>query len=218
VINLAIVDDHAILREGLISFFSGERGIKVSFDASNGLECLERLPSKPETNLIITDIDMPVLDGIQLAKIVTEKYSHIKLIALSMHHSESVVKKFIQAGGVAFILKSDSGIKLADVIRIVHASGRHLDEWVKEEYFNNKEPLTAKFNKKHDLHSLSANERKFLEMLPTDLSYAEIAFVLHVSPRTVENYRNSLFQKLEVNSRTALVITAIKRKLIKLID
>lgn len=210
-IQLAIADDHPIIREGLHSLFQCFSDISVNFTANDGLNCISQMEAFPNTDILLTDIDMPGMDGIMLTSVIKEKFTHLKVIGLSLYNNESVIKKMIKAGAASFLCKTAEPEEIINTIRAVQSNQRATNQYVQDSYFEDTEPDTMKLMKKTDLNDISKKEKEFIHLNASDLSYKEIASVMNVSPRTVDNYRDSLYRKLNVKSRVGLVLSALKK-------
>lgn len=214
-IQLAIADDHPIIREGLNSLFQCFSDISVNFTAYDGLSCISQMEAFPTTDILLTDIDMPGMDGIMLTLVIKEKFKHLKVIGLSLYNNESVIRKMIKAGAASFLCKTAEPEEIIDTIREVQLNHRVANQYVKYSYFEDAEPDTIKLIKKTDLNDISRKEKEFIQLNASDLSYKEIASIMNVSPRTVDNYRDSLYRKLNVKSRVGLVLSALKNGFIR---
>lgn len=214
-IQLAIADDHPLIREGLQSLFQSISDFNVNFTANDGLSCICNMEAFPNTDILLTDIDMPGMDGIMLTSIIREKFTHLKVIGLSLYNNESVIKKMIKAGAVSFLCKTAEPEEIINTIREVEKYNRATNQYAKEFFFEDSEPDTIKLIKKADLNDISRKEKEFIQLNASDLSYKEIASIMNVSPRTVDNYRDSLYRKLNVKNRVGLVLSALKNGFIR---
>lgn len=213
-ITIALVDDHTITRKGIKTVIELHRNIKVVMEASNGKELLDQLAdARVLPHIVILDITMPVMDGYTTLERLQKKYPAIKIIAFSLFYEEDTVINMITQGACGYIPKSADPATLAEAIFAVHARGIYLGELAKKEYFRKPDPAKKKpgFSGKQ---FLSVKEVEFIKLAATNLNYREIAEAMEVSPKTIENYRDSLFQKLSIKNRAALVIYGFKNGLI----
>ena len=211
-INLFIVDDHKLFREGLMLLLKNDELIKNIYEASNGSEFLEAIKEyKPD--LVFMDIDMPELNGIETTKKAIEKYSDLKIIALSMYGNEEYYYKMIEAGAKGFLLK-DSGIgdvKTA-IKSVLNGSNYFSQELLYNLVKNIKDTGTlVDFNE-----SLSKRELEILYHICMGLSNQEIADKLFLSKRTVDKHRSNILSKTNTKNTASLVMFAIKNKLIEI--
>lgn len=212
-ISLALVDDHVITRKGIKTIIELHPGIRVILEASNGKELLEKLVPARLPDIVILDINMPVMNGFQTIRELQARHPSIKIIVYSLIYEEDTVINMIVSGACGYITKSADPSTLAKAIITVHTKGFYLGELVKKEYF--RKSTTDKkrlgFNGKK---YLSPRELEFIKLAATSLTYKEIAEIMEVSPKTIENYRDSLFQKLEIKNRAALVLFGFKNGLV----
>lgn len=212
-ILVALVDDHTITRRGIKTVLELHPEIQVSFEAANGIELLEKIKGNPLPDIVILDINMPEMNGFQTIRHLTEKFATIKIIVFSLINEKDTVLNMINSGACGFISKSADPDTLANAVLSVIASGYYLSELVKKAYFQNAKLHKTKpgFNGRQ---YLTPKELEFIRLSATNLNYKEIAIELTVSPKTLENYRDSLFSKLSINNRAALVLFGIKNGLI----
>lgn len=204
-IRIALADDHAILRKGLAELINDMPGLRIVADADNGRELLGRMEALDEQpNVCILDINMPEMNGYQTAAALREKYEDINILALSMYDSEFNIIKMLRAGAQGYLLKNVAPAELERAIHSVHEHGFYHSESVTGRM------LRMLHDRKTGKDELSANEEQFLVLCCTELTYKEIAEKMFKSPRTIDGYREDLFTKLGVTSRTGLVLYALK--------
>lgn len=214
-IKIAMVDDHILLRDALATVIDQFENCKVILLAANGKELLDRLQPDNLPDLIMLDLNMPELDGFETAKYLRIHYPEIYVLVLTMYDSEITLLRLLQAGARGFLKKDIHPGELKVAIQSVMIAGYF--------YSNNSAGKLVNLFKKErsaggqtDWLGMSDNELKFLKLASTDLTYKEIAAVMEVSPRTIDNYRDSLFLKLNVKSRVGLAIYAIKSGIVTL--
>jgi two-component system invasion response regulator UvrY len=213
-ISVALADDHLITRTGIKTILQLHKFIKVETEASNGIELLDKL-SRCEIlpDIAIIDITMPLMNGFDTVKELHKLYPSIKVIAFSLIYEEDAVINMITLGACGYIPKSADPSLLAEAVFAVHEKGFYLGELVKKEYFNTYNTLKKRpaFTGKQ---LLTQKEVAFIKLAATNLNYKEIADIMEVSPKTVENYRDSLFVKLEIKNRAALALYGFKNGLV----
>jgi two-component system invasion response regulator UvrY len=216
-IQLALVDDHVITRKGIKTILELHPDLKVVLEASNGKELLETLAAIKPPDVIILDINMPMMNGYQTIEELQVKYPAIKVIAFSLIEEEDTVINMISLGACGYINKNADPSTLADAVITAHKKGFYLSELVKKEYFRKyaTDKKRPGFNGKQ---YLSPKEIQFLKLAASNLNYKEIAVIMEISPKTVENYRDSLFMKLDIKNRAALTLYGLKNGLIDLFD
>ncbi|WP_029287598.1 response regulator transcription factor [Pedobacter sp. R20-19] len=208
-ISIAIVDDHTLFRSGLASLLDEFDEIKVLFEGINGLDLQNKIKNHPDLQLILMDINMPVMDGYAATKWVKENYPNINILALSMLEDEKAIIGMLKAGAGGYMLKESTPIDLLNAIKAITEKGFYVNDLVSGRLLVALKDGDAK-------PIFSARELTFLQHCSSELTYREIADLMNVSPRTVDNYRESLFAKLNIKSRTGLVVYAIKNNLIKI--
>lgn len=212
-ISLAIVDDHTLFRSGVANLLSEFEEIEVLFQASSGKDLQQKLSEDNLPDIILMDITMPQMDGYEATKWVTAQYPGISVLALSMFDDEKSIINMLRAGACGYLLKESNASDLLEAIKITKEKGLFINENVSGRMLmslrNGTKVSTA------DL-KLSDREMEFLQFCSTELTYKEIAYKMNVSPRTVDNYRESLFAKLNIKSRTGLVVYGIRNSLISI--
>lgn len=204
-IRIALADDHAILRKGLAELINSMPGLQIIMDADNGADLMRQLDKAVEMpHLCILDINMPEMNGYQTARAIRTAYPEIRILALSMFEDEFNIIKMLRAGAQGYLLKNVQPEEMGKAIRDVHLQGYYYSGPVTGKLVSlmQKESSTA--------DELSKVEEEFLGYCCTELTYKEIAERMFKSPRTIDNYRDSLFSKLGVTSRTGLVLYALK--------
>lgn len=211
-VKVAIVDDHTLFRQGLSLLLSATPDVNVIFDAENGIEMMQKLKGGGLPEVILLDIDMPVMDGFQTVEWLRTNQPQIKVLALSMFEDERSILGMLRNGACGYLLKETRGAELIHAIKTVVADGYYLNNQVSGKLLRNIQNQDVK-----QLHEkFSANERKFLELCCSEFTYKEIAGKMNLSPHTIDNYREALFLEFGIRSRTGLAIFAIKNNLVKL--
>ena len=206
-INIAIVDDHTLFRSGLSSLLSEFDEINVVLEATNGIDLQEKIKSYPNTQLLLMDINMPLMDGYTTTKWIKERYPELHVLALSMFEDEKAIIGMLKAGAGGYLLKESKPSEVLAAIKAIINKGFYINELVSGRLlFSLKQADTKPI--------FSERELIFLQHCSSELTYKEIANLMNVSPRTVDNYRESLFAKLNIKSRTGLVVYGIKHQLI----
>ncbi|MCX2433120.1 response regulator transcription factor [Pedobacter sp. GR22-10] len=208
-ISIAIVDDHTLFRSGLASLLDEFDEIKVLFEGINGQDLQHKIKTHPDLQLILMDINMPVMDGYTATKWVKENYPNVNILALSMLEDEKAIIGMLKAGAGGYMLKESTPNELLTAIKAINEKGFYVNDLVSGR-------LLVALKDGDTKPIFSARELTFLQHCSSELTYREIADLMNVSPRTVDNYRESLFAKLNIKSRTGLVVYAIKNNLIKI--
>lgn len=204
-IQIAIADDHVIMRNGLSTLIASFPGFKVMLEADNGKELIEKLQqSSVKPDIVILDISMPVLNGYETLIELKKKWPDIKVLVLSMYNNEFSIIKMLRNGAKGYILKACDPNELNQALTDIHTRGFYNSELVSSRFFQ-----LIHSNNEHLLPRISDKEFQFLTHCCTELNYREIAQLMGMSTRTVEGYRDSLFEKLNLNTRIGLVMYAI---------
>ena len=211
-IRIGLVDDHQLFLKSLSLMLESLKGFDVIIEALNGADLQEKLRHKKVLpDIIVLDVNMPVMDGIETAKWLQEAHPEIRLVALSMNDKDNTIIKMIRAGCCAYILKDIHPNMLEDALHQVHQKG----------YFNSDASnihfrrLLVKAEDEFHLN-ITPKELEFLQLACSDMTYKEIATAMSLSERTIDGYRESLFQKLHVQSRVGLCLEALRKELVKL--
>jgi len=206
-IHIAIVDDHTLFRNGVAALMSEFGELKIVFEAENGEQMQQMLIKHPLPQVILMDINMPVMDGYQATKWIKEKYPQIKVLALSMFEDDKAVIRMIKSGASGYVLKESKPRDLLEAIKTINEKGVYINEMVSGKLIRSVSG--------DDETRFSNNELEFLKLCCSELTYKEIAEKMFVSPRTVDNYREALFLKLNMKTRTGLVLYAIQNEIFK---
>jgi len=210
-----IADDHVMLREALCQLIEGFPNFKVTGQAGNGHEVLRKFRNGNIPDVLLLDIRMPLLDGTETARLVREEFPSVRIIALTMFQEDHYVLRMIRNGASAFLRKDAAPAELMAAIRQVRSGSFYHNELVSSAMLKNvvHEPGSGKGD-----DQLNERQREFLRLASTELTYKEVADRMRVSVRTVDGYRDELFQRLNVRSRVGLVRYAIRNQLVEWCD
>ena len=206
-IRVLLVDDHQIIIDGLQSLLISEVGIRVISNANNGREAIELLRVL-DVDVVLMDIDMPVMNGLDTAKIVKEKYSNTKVIILSMHSEKAMVKDLIELGVDGYLLKNTSKDELIGAIKKVSEGGRYFSTDVTLSLLEKEN--TNKLNITNSGIKLTVREIEIIKLIAEGYTNKEIGDQLFISHRTVDTHRTNLMKKIEVNNVAGIISYAIK--------
>lgn len=208
-IRVFLADDHAIVRDGLRMLLEAQRDIEVIGEASNGRQTVHQV-KQLQPDVVIMDIAMPELNGIDATKLILKTDPSIKVIILSMHATTEHIFQAIKTGAQGYILKESAGNELIDAIQVVHKGRRYLSKHISDimldDYFHQSKVSVSK----SPLDLLSSREREVLQLVVEGKASAEIARTLNLSPKTIETYRSRLMTKLGLKDIPALVKFAIQ--------
>lgn len=207
-----IADDHDIVRRGLRGILEGESSCRVVAEASDGLTAAQ-LVEKHKPQVLILDLNMPRLHGIEVLRQTRTSSPNTRVIVLSMHHDEPYVIESLRAGASAYILKGSESQEITQALKEVLTGRRFLSATLSEWAIN---ALVAKPADDSDpLQSLTQRERMVVQLAAEGHTNAEIAEKLFISPRTAETHRTNLLRKLGLHTQTDLVRFAIRKGLIQ---
>ena len=216
-IGIFLVDDHQIVRDGIKALLHDAPEIVISGEASNGKELFERVSSS-NTDIILMDISIPDISGIELTKQISETYPEIKVLILSMYTQEDFITNAIAAGAKGYLPKNTTRHELLNAITKIHEGNEYYSDTISKiilkNYISNvrksKEPETEK-NKEETV--ISSREKQILQMVIEGLSNQDIADKLFISIRTVESHKNHIMQKLGIKSMIELIKYAIRNNI-----
>lgn len=207
--SVVVVDDHTLLSQAIQSMVDTFENFSVLYTCKNGKELLEMMSisSKNIPNVILMDVNMPIMNGIEATSLLTQKYPSVQVMALSVEDDDSTILKMLKAGAIGYLLKDTEKNTLEKALVEIVENGfyhtnnvtnllmKSLNGFVKEEI------------------TLKEHEIAFLKLACTELTYKEIAEIMLLSPKTIDGYRDALFTKCNVKNRVGLVIYAIKNKI-----
>lgn len=215
-IKIIVVDDEALFRKGLGFIISREPNFSVIHEANNGQELITFLRSTYELpDIVIMDLKMPIINGVEATKIIHKEFPEIKIIALTSYHSKAFIANMIDVGACAYLLKSTSPEELIFTINEVANKGFYYSEEVvnviKEASLSG-----SKLKSYLDKNMLSEREIEVLKLICKQKNAAEIGDYLFISPRTVEGHRTNLLLKTNSKNVAGLVIFALQNNLVNL--
>ena len=209
--TIAIVDDHDLMAKALSGLVQKYEEYEVIYEANNGKELLSRIKLNMIPDVVLLDISMPEMDGFETALWLKNNYPEIKVIALSMNDKEESIVGMLRNGARGYLLKGCKPFELKQALDAVVQKGFYYTEFVTGQLIKSLNPETL--HNPQDALRLNDREKEFIKWSCSDLTYAEIADKMCVSPRTVDGYRESVFQKLNVKSRVSLAMEAVRLKL-----
>lgn len=212
--NIVLTDDHVLLRNGLASLVKS-LGHTVLFEADNGRDFISKFDPSITPDIILMDINMPEMDGFETTLWLKQNHPKIKVVALSMYDNESSIIRMMKSGAKGYILKDSDPAELKEAIESLLSRGYYYSDLVNSKImqaFNNFDDAN---NDIKTLVQISEKETEFLKLICTELTYKEIADKLKISPRTVDNYRDSLFEKLQLKTRVGLAMFAAKNGIVQ---
>ena len=203
-IKILIVDDHAILRMGLISLFSGLRGFEIVGDAANGREGIQKA-QKHNPDVVIMDMMMPDMDGIDATRALADAMPAVKILILTTFGTSDGIARALEAGALGAIMKSADFKELANAVRIVASGKRYISE-----------EIARTLREDPPLPTLTPRQTQILEAIARGLSNPDISKALNISTPSVAEHVTSIFQKLGASNRTEAVAIALRKHLLKI--
>jgi DNA-binding NarL/FixJ family response regulator len=213
-IRIVLVEDHALVRSGIRLILENAPGIQVVREAGDGRQAVEAcVELRPD--VVLTDVEMPTLNGIEAAHQIHAAIPGVKIIMLSMHDDQAYVRASFSAGASGYLLKGAASSELLAAIEVVAAGGRYLSPGLNVAPAENRDTATRQLSKLQ-LDKLSAREQEVLQLIAEGCTNSQVGKVIHVSPRTVEFHRANIMQKLEIRTIAGLTKFAIQNGLTSL--
>lgn len=208
-IKIIIADDHKMFSDGIYSMLSDENNIEVVKVVENGKLLLEFLENRMDTDIVLLDINMQELNGVEAAKQIVKLYPKIKIIIVSMYKSPTIIKELIELGVDAYILKDAGKVELLNAINTVIKNNKYFDEDVKNSFLE--QFPSRKISSKIEL---TPREKEILKLICESFTTKQIAEALFISKNTVESHRKNLLSKTGSKNSIGLVKFAYENQLI----
>lgn len=212
-ISVLVVDDHTLMRQGLRRILE-EAGMNVIAEAENGAQAVD-LATRMEPDVILMDIQMPVMDGIEATRNIKKAKNEATIVILTMHEEEQFLFEAIKAGAIGYLLKSRAPQELIQVIEAANDGLSLLQPSMASKVLNEFSQLEKRQDEKAKHYAiLTSREREVLGCLAKGMSNKEIAAELFISDKTVKNHLSNIFEKLQINDRTTAAVMAVKEGLV----
>ena len=213
-INVMLADDHVLIREGIKQLLEFDGSMKVIAEASDGIECLEKLKNvKPD--ILLLDINMPNMNGIDVLKELKEKNDPLKVLILTVHSEVEYLVKAVDIGANGYILKDSGSAELKQAINAVIDEGSYIQPNLIPA-LNSR--LINRDMDREKLASLTKREVEILTQVACGMFNKEIAVNLNISERTVKNHISNIFKKIDASDRTQAVVFAIRNNIVNLYE
>lgn len=209
-IKVFLVDDHALVREGIVNSLVSQKHIQVVGEAKDGNEALEKL-SYIKTDVVIMDVSMPAMGGIEATRLIAKNYPDVNILVLSMYNEETRVREMLKAGALGYILKSTHMKELVEAIESVSKGQSYFTREVSSKIME--QLVRGRSGSANTLNKLTNREVQILKLISEEYTNHEIAEKLFISSRTVDTHRRNLIQKLQAKNTAGLVRYAIKNKI-----
>ena len=204
--TIILADDHAMLREGIRKIIERIKDVQISGEVNDGLELLELL-KRSSPNLVILDISMPNLRGLEAIREIKKTYPQVKVLVLTMHKKKEFLRQALRDGADGFLLKEDAGSELIRAVQTVRSGGKYLSPLLSG-------VLTSLAVEEEKTEVLTMRERAVLKLLAEGKRTQEIAAALYISPHTVRRHRSNIMEKLNIKNLADLVKYAISQSYI----
>ena len=214
--KVASVDDHRLFRKGLLSLIEmiGE-DIEVLFEADNGVDMQQKIDADNLPDIILMDISMPEMDGFESVEWLNKKHPGVKVLVVSMVENEESVIKMLKLGVKGYLSKDVEPQELHNALSAISSQGFYYTDFITGKLVHTLQQ-DAGIALAQDELALTKKEVTFIQLACSDMTYIDIANEMFLSPKTVDGYRTSLFEKLQVKSRVGLALYAVKHGYIKL--
>jgi two-component system response regulator NreC len=213
-IRILLADDHTLLRNGISAILEDEPDMAVVGEADNGREAV-RLADQLKPNVVLIDIAMPLLNGLEATRQIKHEHPEISVLVLTMYDNEEYFRKMLEVGASGYIIKRAAATELVSAIRAVYHGEAVLSPAITrlllEDYLNH-----DSHTEKDDPSALSSREREVLQLIAEGRTSREIAEILNLSVKTVQSHRTNLMQKLDLHDRGDLIKYAIQKKIIEI--
>lgn len=207
--TVVVVDDHTLLSQAIGGLVDGFDKFELAYLCKNGQELLDKLKTKRSTpDVVLMDVNMPILNGIETTEILKQDYPEIKVLALSIEEEEDTILRMLRAGARGYLMKDTKKEILKEALEQVIEKGYYHTNTIAK-------LLVGSLTKKPAEIKLKEREIEFLQYACTEMTYKEIAEKMFLSPKTIEGYRDSIYEKLEIKNRIGLVLYAIRNNLFK---
>ncbi len=211
-VNIMIADDHSMVREGIKQLLELDGDIVVIDEASNGKQCIELL-DESRTDVLLLDINMPIMNGLQVLQYIRENKVKVKVLILTIHNEVEYLMRAVEIGVDGYVLKDSDSSVLKKAIFCVNRGEAFIQPELTPIL---KVKLEEKNNQISDMDSLTKREIEVLKLLAEGLFNKEIAYMLAISEKTVKNHVSNIFKKINVSDRTQAAVYAIRNNLVDL--
>lgn len=215
--KIVLVDDHILLRNGLAGIISAFGNFTVLFEANNGKHFIEQLDPNNLPDIVLLDVTMPVMNGFETAEWIFNNHPNIKVMVLSMLNDERTIIKMLKFGAMGYMTKDTDPKELNRALNELYNKGIYFNQLLCYNLVHSVRNGVEEPNDEYQIFlNLPEREKEFLKLLATDLTLKEIAAKMNLSPRTIDGYRDNLFEKVKVSNRVGLVLFALRNNLIQL--
>ena len=213
-IQVMVVDDHKMFVEGVQAIFSDSSHIQVVKTVHDGNEVMKSIENTPNLDIILLDINLPNINGLELTKLISKKYPAIKILILSMYNNAEYIKEVLKEGASGYVLKNTDYEELLNAIQSVFAGNQFYSQSVTQTMMNSFAKKSQRNNTDILQVKISKREKEILSLIIKEHTAQEIANMLFISLHTVETHRSNLMSKLGVRNSAGLVRVALENNLV----
>ncbi|MGN6435114.1 MAG: response regulator [Agriterribacter sp.] len=215
--TLALVDDHTLFRKGMINLIATVNSdYKILFEADNGVDLQKKISLNNQPDILLMDINMPHMDGFATVQWMRDNYPLVSILVVSMIQQEESIVRMLKLGVKGYVCKDIEPRELGEALHSIANKGFYYTDFITGKLVHSLQAAETDTFKSTMLPLMNERERDFLKLACSEYTYNEIASQMYVSPKTVDGYRNSLFEKLNVKSRVGLALYAVKHGLVQL--
>lgn len=210
-VKLAIVDDHKLFRKGLISLIEMVSGnYVILFEADNGLELQQKIDKNNLPDMVLMDVNMPGMHGFESVEWLQDHYPDVKILVISMLEKEETIVRMLKLGVKGYLCKDVEPKELQEALEAIEKKGFYYTDFITGKLVHSLQSGYPGARENVGLNKMNDREKEFLQFACSEMTYSQIADKMFLSPKTIDGYRNSLFEKLHVKSRVGLVLCAIR--------
>lgn len=212
--TVVLVDDHALLRSGLAAMINGFNNFTVLFEAGNGQEFIHQIDKQNPPDIVLLDINMPIMDGYETAIWIKKNLPHSKVLVLSMLTNDMPIIRMLRNGVKGYLIKDSKPYTFKEALESIRDNIFYVNEQVRDKLIKYMSKASEQDEDTQLLLSITEQEAQFLQLICADKIYKDIAQEMGVGIRTLDTFRDNLFKKLEVNTRVGLVLFAIRQGIV----
>ncbi len=214
-INIAIADDHALLRKGLMGLLN-DAHYEIKLEAENGKDLIQQLEKNGDIHVVLMDLNMPVMDGFETTVWLNKNKPAIKVLALTMSNDDKDIIKMLRAGAHGYLLKDTEPQELKHAIDEVIRKGFYYSELISGKLIHSMNHAHESDRMQQVIDSFAPHEMQYIQHACSDLTHKEISVKMNISPRTVDGYRDQVYAKTNIQSRVGLVLFAIRHGIFRI--
>lgn len=218
IMRIALVDDHTLFRKGMINLIEMVcSDCEIAFEADNGIDLKQKITKENEPDIILMDINMPHMDGFASVKWLNENFPLVKVLVVSMIEKEESVVRMLKLGVKGYLSKDVEPKELGEALDAIMNKGFYYTDFITGKLVHSiQHDKEIENTRAEALRCMNDREKDFLKLACSEFTYNEIASQMFLSPKTIDGYRNAIFEKLKVKSRVGMALYAVKHGLVQL--